>query len=59
MKMINKDKLREYIEAFRRPPNPNLINIQAELEKVSLELMRLQFMVIEIANALGVKTEEK
>jgi hypothetical protein len=59
--MISRDKLREYIEAFRRPPNPSiqyLINIQAELERVSYELMRTQNILIDMAKALGVEIKE-
>jgi hypothetical protein len=60
--MINKDKLTEYIAAFRRPPvNPSieLLNeIKAELDKVSIELMRTQMILINISNALGVETKD-
>jgi hypothetical protein len=60
--MINKDKLKEYIKAFRRPEiSPSIQfmeEIKAELERVSYELMKTQVIMIDIAKALGVETRE-
>jgi hypothetical protein len=59
--MINKDKLKEYIEAFRKPPNPSiqyLSEIQDSLERVELELIRTQAILINIAKSLGVEIPE-
>jgi hypothetical protein len=56
--MINKDKLSEYIAAFRRPPNPfndRLEQIQVSLDRMSYDVNETKAILIEIAKALGVE----